>query len=280
MKFCNLFRELAPQTKYTAWYINIISQAHCRASDRRDAKQILGYVESHHIIPKCIDITHDTQENLAYLTAREHFVCHWLLTKIFPSNIKLLYAFSTFRYSRNDSRKISSFHFERMRRAANVARLNDHGTNQKISSSLTGVKKSELHRKHLSSAFKSSKRFLTACKQNAKLASAKNLGTKRPQHSQFMKEFNETKTPSTFYHTPLGVFTHKDIGQSCPFTIHFLRKWCKENEEVISLRSITNLSTKQTNPFNYEWVGKTRKEVGFYVFTPLPKSETCNLPLI
>jgi hypothetical protein len=35
----------------------------------------------------------DTLENLVELTAREHFICHWLLIRIYPNNRKLSHAF-------------------------------------------------------------------------------------------------------------------------------------------------------------------------------------------
>jgi hypothetical protein len=59
--------------KYQYWYDKIISRARNR--------QLLGYYETHHIIPKSLggDIT---QHNLVNLTAREHYICHLLLTKI------------------------------------------------------------------------------------------------------------------------------------------------------------------------------------------------------
>ena len=61
------------QNKYTHWYYNIISTAQSR--------QIEGYVERHHIIPKSLGGSNE-KENLVPLTAREHFICHWLLTKM------------------------------------------------------------------------------------------------------------------------------------------------------------------------------------------------------
>lgn len=40
-----------------------------------------GYVEKHHIIPKALGGSNGS-DNIARLTAREHFVCHLLLAKI------------------------------------------------------------------------------------------------------------------------------------------------------------------------------------------------------
>lgn len=46
------------------------------------------YYEEHHIIPRC-EGGEDTKENLVLLTAREHFVAHRLLTKIYPDSFGL-----------------------------------------------------------------------------------------------------------------------------------------------------------------------------------------------
>ena len=59
--------------KYTRWYNNITEQAKTRTID--------GYTEKHHIIPRSLGGSNNA-DNLVRLTAREHFVCHWLLTKM------------------------------------------------------------------------------------------------------------------------------------------------------------------------------------------------------
>lgn len=59
--------------KYTNWYNQIINQARTRISE--------GYTESHHIQPRSLGGLDDST-NLVNLTAREHFICHWLLTKM------------------------------------------------------------------------------------------------------------------------------------------------------------------------------------------------------
>ena len=55
--------------KYTITYYNIIAQAQSRTLD--------CYTENHHIIPKSLGGSNDS-DNLVALTAREHFLCHWL----------------------------------------------------------------------------------------------------------------------------------------------------------------------------------------------------------
>ena len=58
--------------KYEKWYQRITANG-------KQAREP-GY-ERHHILPRSLGGT-DDKANITYITAREHFVCHWLLTKI------------------------------------------------------------------------------------------------------------------------------------------------------------------------------------------------------
>lgn len=60
---------------------------------RAKQRVIEGYKEKHHIVPRCIGGSND-KDNIVELTAREHFLCHWLLHEIYPNNNSLFYAFS------------------------------------------------------------------------------------------------------------------------------------------------------------------------------------------
>jgi hypothetical protein len=72
--------------KYSKWYFSIIENAKNRTT--------AGYIEKHHIIPKSMD-GDNSAENLVNLTAKEHFICHLLLTKMTTGNYnkKMLFAF-------------------------------------------------------------------------------------------------------------------------------------------------------------------------------------------
>lgn len=63
-----------------------------------------NYHELHHIIPRYMKGT-DENENLVKLTAREHFLAHWLLWKIYNDRKSAL-AFSMMKRGKN--RKITS----------------------------------------------------------------------------------------------------------------------------------------------------------------------------
>jgi 5-methylcytosine-specific restriction endonuclease McrA len=74
---------------YKKVYDSIVS----RAKDRF----LSEYTERHHIIPRCMG-GGDESENIVSLTAREHFVCHWLLARQYPNNLKLLHAFTAMTF--------------------------------------------------------------------------------------------------------------------------------------------------------------------------------------
>ena len=65
--------------KYTTWYNSLTN----KAKDRT----ITGYTEKHHIIPSSLGGTNDN-DNIVKLTAREHFICHLLLTKMTTGNAR------------------------------------------------------------------------------------------------------------------------------------------------------------------------------------------------
>lgn len=67
---------------YTKLYNNII--------ENRRKNLVDGYTENHHIIPRCLG-GDDSADNLIKLTAREHFLCHYLLTKMYKPNTRNWY---------------------------------------------------------------------------------------------------------------------------------------------------------------------------------------------
>lgn len=73
------------KNKYTQYYTLL--------TDRAKKRKLNAYTEKHHIIPKSLGGS-DDKENLVALTAREHFICHWLLVKMTEgeNRNKMLYA--------------------------------------------------------------------------------------------------------------------------------------------------------------------------------------------
>lgn len=68
---------------YQAHYDRLIQRARNRVLD--------GYVERHHVLPKCMGGS-DAADNLVQLTAAEHFVAHQLLCKLHPGVKGLTFA--------------------------------------------------------------------------------------------------------------------------------------------------------------------------------------------
>lgn len=78
-----IFRVM--QMNYRKHYDMLINRARERIDDNE------SYTERHHIVPKCMGGT-DNVSNLVNLYAREHFVVHQLLVKLYPEINGLVYA--------------------------------------------------------------------------------------------------------------------------------------------------------------------------------------------
>lgn len=90
---------------YKRIYKEIIERAKTR-------QRFEGYAEHHHILPKCMG--GGLGDNIVRLTAREHFICHMLLTKIYPGS-KMSYALWRMVNTKKSRLKISSRTYERIR---------------------------------------------------------------------------------------------------------------------------------------------------------------------
>jgi hypothetical protein len=108
--------------KYTRWYYNIVDRAKTRAL------KVEVYSEKHHIIPKSLGGS-NRKDNIVQLTGREHFICHWLLTKMTegPDKSKMWHAFnamSVLKPNNTDKRYINSRASEKAKiECANLKRL-------------------------------------------------------------------------------------------------------------------------------------------------------------
>jgi hypothetical protein len=85
--------------KYTIWYYSIINKAKDRTID--------GYKEKHHIIPKTLG-GKNNKDNIVLLTAREHFICHLLLTKMLTGQDKqkMVYALHMLSNTKNANQQL------------------------------------------------------------------------------------------------------------------------------------------------------------------------------
>jgi hypothetical protein len=141
--------------KYTSWYYSIIQKAKVRITD--------CYTEQHHIIPDCfyienrskgkrpgwLDGNSNIDDNIVNLTFREHFICHWLLTKMITGrgHHMMEAALSSMKRSNSKSdRPLTSLEYARIKLADKISKTNrklSEDTKLKISSANKGKKRSE-----------------------------------------------------------------------------------------------------------------------------------------
>jgi cyclophilin family peptidyl-prolyl cis-trans isomerase len=93
---------------------------------KRQQEPPAGYSERHHVIPKSLGGS-DLPTNIVRLTAREHFLCHYLLTKIYPSgniHYKMIKAFGCMMWWTGDNHQrhqCNSRLYERLKKEHAVA---------------------------------------------------------------------------------------------------------------------------------------------------------------
>jgi hypothetical protein len=91
------------ENKYKKWYDTIVLNASLRNWTRKTAP---CYTERHHIVPKSLGGLND-KSNLVYLTAKEHYIAHLLLTKCTKdiSYKKMMHALNRMMFSKTVSQE-------------------------------------------------------------------------------------------------------------------------------------------------------------------------------
>ena len=123
---------------------------------RKEKCTFSDYYEKHHIIPKCMGGS-DKQINLVQLTAREHYIAHWLLTKIYPENVSLKYAFYRSSMGNLQERKLTPKQYERVRilfAKTKTGFKHSEETKRKISEKVKGFKHTEEAKRKIGEASK------------------------------------------------------------------------------------------------------------------------------
>lgn len=144
------------QNKYTKCYFSIISNARARLIDQD------VYYEKHHILPKSCGGDNSSQ-NLVKLTAREHFICHKLLTKMLvgKEKNKMVHALWRMCNSLKSEYKITARSY-RLAREEHVDVLKTVGTSGQFKKGRTtwnkGVPRTVEVKQAISNANKGSKR--------------------------------------------------------------------------------------------------------------------------
>ena len=165
--------------KYTKWYYQIIENALTRIN-------INEYTEKHHIIPRSLGGLDDIN-NIIRLTGKEHFICHWLLTKMISNPLlvyKMTAAFWYMNNTRGDQYCSRTYSKARIAHAKEISKrltgiTRSQATRDKISASKKGLPVSQETRQNMSKAAK------PGIKRPE--VSARMMGIKKPEHSAKLK---------------------------------------------------------------------------------------------
>jgi hypothetical protein len=117
---------------YQKNYENIIAKAQLQNRFKHNGT----YYEEHHINPKCLN-GNDDKENKVLLTAKEHFICHKLLTYIYPHNRKIVLTFHLMTCMNKRKYDVSSRNYVYARELISVTPISEE-TKRKISESHKG----------------------------------------------------------------------------------------------------------------------------------------------
>jgi len=80
-----------------------------------ERQQVEEYYEKHHILPRCLSGT-DDKENIVVLTAREHFLAHALLVKMYPTHKGVTNAFMMMKWNKSKKRYINARLYEQLKK--------------------------------------------------------------------------------------------------------------------------------------------------------------------
>lgn len=199
-------QENCISNKYTKWYIQLCNRAQNRilatskSSAKNKAKQLLGYAEGHHILPACLCTKNEKNDlnNIAFLTAREHFICHWLLCKMFNNSIKykMFYAFNLSSVQSKNHKRITPKNYEIIRKYVSLASsilTNDRDYSNFIPWN-KGKQLTQTHKNNISKAWVGLKRPTEWRERNSKLrierglSKGKNNGMFGRTHTKDAKE--------------------------------------------------------------------------------------------
>lgn len=145
------------QNKYYRWYQAII--------ERDDLD---GYRERHHKMPRAFG-GNDSKSNIVLLSARRHFLAHWLLTKCTEGeNLRsMLWAFACMSRNPSGDRNLSAWQYARARAAYQQAalgrssnfkgRTHSPESRNKMSLSRIGRKHSDQHKANIAKGLQGKK---------------------------------------------------------------------------------------------------------------------------
>jgi hypothetical protein len=199
----------------------------------RKKSNILPYYESHHIIPRCLGGI-DDEENLVLLTAREHYVCHKLLTYIYEKHRGIALAFFRMTHDKQN-RKVTSRDYEYAKQLNNNTQISEE-TSRKLSAANRKRIVSKETRQKLSKVWKGrkhtdeAKQKMRESKLGEKNPFFKKISPNRGKHYTFTEEQIKNLSESMKGKSP-GVNLIKKECEYCHriFTLPSYHRWHGEN---------------------------------------------------
>lgn len=197
---------------YSKHYNLLINKAKSRSG-------LEGYKERHHIIPRCMGGT-DEPDNLIDLTAREHYLAHLLLLKMYPKNHKLAYAVhlmtssTKFQIRNNRSyewvrKKVSEANSNILKGKKRAPRSKEWSL--KISNSLKGRNLSDEHKSAIANTLKGVKKSDSMRKNMSKVAK-----NRTADHNKKLAEANRGKKRTIETIEKLKAVSARQIPITCP----------------------------------------------------------------
>lgn len=102
----NKFIDSCSVNKYSMWYFSIIGNALKRGWTKASTSQ---YIELHHYVPKSLG---GLDCHVAYLTAKEHFICHLLLMRMLTGKHKAKMVWAVMCFKGKENRYCNAFLYE------------------------------------------------------------------------------------------------------------------------------------------------------------------------
>jgi len=139
------------ENKYTKLYHKFIDRSVSRNWSKAPGR------ERHHIMPQSLGGSND-KSNLTYLSAREHFICHWLLVKMTDGEArsKMIYALMGMRAIGDTHQRYSSAITSRVYEKYRIEHAENHSKIMKSKNLVPwnkgGVEITDEHRKNLRNA--------------------------------------------------------------------------------------------------------------------------------
>jgi len=208
------------QNKYTRWYEAIIKKGLEKNLPKRKGKIKYNgnYTELHHIVPRSFGGVDDVT-NLVRFTAREHFVCHWLLTKMTTGSLKakmitalIMMTGEGSKSARYENINKNSKWYEKIKTeyasivsAKSLGRKLSPEAIEKIRIRATGRKRSEACKKRQSERLKGKPRILSEAGRKNLIDALRNRVVVVSEETRKKHSINNTGQGNPFYgkkHTP------------------------------------------------------------------------------